>query len=133
VAALSEGSGSGVVLSGFKNARVALVAASGGGVMPAEVIAGAVLLGLWVMWRRRSGRRAADAQERMAGVIAPLPPKGRYPRPAASTHRGSVGVAEVDRVCLGCRRFVRGGGVTTDRVILWDACSGCVADQRELA
>jgi len=92
------------------------------------IVVGAVLL---FLWRRRAGRRAMAAQERIASVLDPAPPKGRYPKPARGIHRmPALGGIEVVRVCSRCTRLVPAdaGPVGEGRWLLVDVCGACARE-----
>lgn len=96
-----------------------------------SVIVLVVLVVLFVLWRRRPSRRQAAAQERVAGVLAPEPPPGRYPRPVAGAHRLNLPGVTVHRMCHDCGRVTPSmpGPVTESRWLVVDLCRACVADR----
>jgi len=86
----------------------------------------------WFMWRRRAGRRAAAAQERIASVLDPAAPPGRYPKPPKGLHR-SLEAADLDvvRMCARCSRIVpaSSGPIGDRRWLMLDICAGCFAQR----
>jgi hypothetical protein len=98
-----------------------------------ETVAGFLFLALiggWFLWRRRAGRRQAEAQERMAEVIAPLPPRGKYPSPPRGRHRGGLPASEIVRVCTVCTRLTppTSAPIGEARWLLVDVCAACASD-----
>lgn len=87
------------------------------------VILIAVVVGGWIMWRRRAARRQAAAQERIAGVIAPMGPRGSYPRPARGRNSAPGRVdLRASVVCVLCGE---GSGSDADGVMLLSWCGAC--------
>ena len=95
------------------------------------LVLGALLLGGWLLWRRRAGRRSAAALERIAGAVDPEGPPGRMVKPrgvhgsrlvtrsVTATVGGLMGVA---RVCVGCGLFWDGDRTVGIVVVLCAAC-----------
>lgn len=93
-----------------------------------SVILVAAIVILLLLWRRRAGRRQAEAQERIASVIAPLPPKGPYPKPRRGLHGLPIGAGlTIHRVCSSCSRIapLPSGPIGESRWLLLDVCGAC--------
>ncbi len=89
----------------------------------------AIVIFLIWMWRRRAAARQADAQERIAEVMAPSPPRGRYPRPKKADRGlqriGHLGI-EQGEICVSCGAGVGGPGLSAALVV----CGSCRREGR---
>jgi len=91
------------------------------------LVLGAIALAV-LMWRRRAARRTAAATERIAGVVAPTGPRGRYPRPAKGRN-APPGRAEL-RAAVVCVLCGSGSGDPGEALVLLSWCSTCRADRQ---